>query len=102
MLAKFANFVHFCITLTTKWPKFTVLQYFATKLGRFTNFNMLFRASVKDFDFFAKMKIQFKRGMVHSYLTGGVQIFLRGCIGYQRGYLGSDLLKTPCIDRFRS
>ena len=27
---------------------------------------MLFLAVVKDFDFFAKMKIQFKRGMVHS------------------------------------
>ena len=26
---------------------------------------MLFLAVVKDFDFFAKMKIQFKRGMVH-------------------------------------
>ena len=44
---------------------FHVLQYFATKLGSFTNFNMLFLAVVKDFDFFAKMKIQFKRGMVH-------------------------------------
>ena len=44
---------------------FHVLQYFVTKLGSFTNFNMLFLASVKDFDFFAKMKIQFKRGMVH-------------------------------------
>ena len=29
------------------------------------HFNMLFLAVVKDFDFFAKMKIQFKRGMVH-------------------------------------
>ena len=44
---------------------FNVLQYFATKLGNFTNFNMLFLAAVKDFDFFAKMNIQFKRGMVH-------------------------------------
>ena len=44
---------------------FRILQYFATKLGNFTNFNMLFLAVVKDFDFFAKMKIQFKRGMVH-------------------------------------
>ena len=44
---------------------FHVLQHFATKLGNFTNFNMLFLAVVKDFDFFAKMKIQFKRGMVH-------------------------------------
>ena len=43
----------------------TFLQYFATKLGSFTNFNMLFVAVVKDFDFFAKMKIHFKRGMVH-------------------------------------
>ena len=41
------------------------LQHFATKLGNFTNFDMLFLAVVKDFDFFAKMKIQFKRGMVH-------------------------------------
>ena len=31
----------------------------------FTNFNMRFLAVVKDFDFFAKMKIQFNRGMVH-------------------------------------
>ena len=37
---------------------FNVLQYFATKLGNFTNFNMLFLAVVKDFDFFAKMKIR--------------------------------------------
>ena len=71
------NFVYFCITLTTKWPNFLqnlqtlkayishVLQYFATKRGSFTNFNMLFLVVVKDFDFFAKMKIQFKRGMVH-------------------------------------
>ena len=48
---------------------------FATKLGNFTNFNMLFLAVVKDFDFFAKMKIHFKRGMVHSWeghiLSGG-------------------------------
>ena len=42
-----------------------VLQHFATKLDNFTNFDMLFPAVVKDFDFFAKMKIQFKRGMVH-------------------------------------
>ena len=34
-------------------------------IGNFTNFDMLFLAVVKDFDFFAKMKIQFKRGMVH-------------------------------------
>ena len=44
---------------------FHVLQYFATKLGNFTNFDTLFLVLVKDFDFFAKMKIQFKRGMVH-------------------------------------
>ena len=47
---------------------FRILQHFATKLGNFTNFDMLFLAVVKDFDFFAKMKIQFKRGMVHSPL----------------------------------
>ena len=45
---------------------FRILQHFATKLGNFTNFNMLFLAVVKDFVFFAKMKIQFKRGMDHS------------------------------------
>ena len=44
---------------------FRILQYFATKLGNFTNFKMLFLAVVNDFAFFAKMKIQFKRGMVH-------------------------------------
>ena len=44
---------------------FRILQHFGTKLGNFTIFNMLFLAVVKDFDFFAKMKIQFKRGMVH-------------------------------------
>ena len=44
---------------------FRVLQYFATKLGNFTNFKMLFLAVVKDFALFAKMKIQFKRGIVH-------------------------------------
>ena len=44
-----------------------ILKYFATKLGNFTNFKMLFLALavVKDFAFFAKMKIQFKRGTVH-------------------------------------
>ena len=46
---------------------FRILQHFATKLGNFTNFNMLFLAVVKGFDFFAKMKIQFKRGMVHGF-----------------------------------
>ena len=46
---------------------FRILQHFATKLGSFTNFNMHFLAVVKDFDFFAKMKIQFKRGMVHLF-----------------------------------
>ena len=45
---------------------FRILQYFATKLGNFTNFKMLFLAVVRDFAFFfGKMKIQFKRGMVH-------------------------------------
>ena len=53
---KFANFA------SVYFPYFTT---FATKLGNFTNFNMLFLAVVKDLDFFAKMKIQFKRGMVH-------------------------------------
>ena len=43
---------------------FRILQYFATKLGNFTNFNILFLAVVKDFDFFCI--IQFKRGMVYS------------------------------------
>ena len=38
---------------------------FATKFGNFTNIKMLFLAAVKDFVFFAKMKIQFKRGIVH-------------------------------------
>ena len=50
MLAKFANFVYFCITLTIKRRKF--------------NFKMLFLAGVKA-AFFVKMKIQFKREMVH-------------------------------------
>ena len=45
---------------------FHILQSFATKLGNFTNFKMLFLAVVKYFAFFAKMKIQFKRGIVHS------------------------------------
>ena len=44
---------------------FLILQHLATKLANFTNFNMLFLAVVKDFDFFAKMNIQFRRGMVH-------------------------------------
>ena len=43
---------------------FRILQYFATKLDNITNFNMLFLAVVKDFAF-AKMKIQFKMGMVN-------------------------------------
>ena len=67
------KFSHFVVSVIQKYTKFVnlqayifhVLQYFATKLGSFTNFNMLFLALVKDFDFFAKMKIQFKRGMVH-------------------------------------
>ena len=40
---------------------FPILQHFATKLGNFTNFELLFLAVVKD----SKMKIQFKRGMAH-------------------------------------
>ena len=56
----------FCILLYYAYHKMAELPMnFATKLVSFTNFNMLFLASVKDFDFFAKMKIQFKRGMVH-------------------------------------
>ena len=53
---KFANFasVYF----------FRILQHFATKLGNFTDFKMLFLAVVKGFILFAKMKIQFKRGIV--------------------------------------
>ena len=96
MLAKFANFVYFCITLTTKWPTFgefppfcgkrntkvykicklckrifcIFLQHFATKLGNFTNFDILFLAVARDFDFLAKMKIRFKRGMVHCLKFG--------------------------------
>ena len=41
---KFANFASVYI--------FRILQYFATKLGNFTNFNTLFLAVVKDFAFF--------------------------------------------------
>ena len=66
-------------SLTTKWPKFTgsvkafplaiqniqnsqtsqayifrILQHFATKLGNFTDFQMLFLTVVKDFAFFCK------------------------------------------------
>ena len=52
---------------------FRILQHFATKLGNFTNFNMLFLAVVKDFDFFAKMKIQFKRGMAIQSASCGVK-----------------------------
>ena len=50
----------------TKFAIFCILQHFPTKLGNFTNFDILFLTVVKDFDFFAKMKIQFKRGMVQS------------------------------------
>ena len=42
---KFANFA------SVYFPCFTI---FATKLGSFTNFNMLFLAAVKDFDFLQK------------------------------------------------
>ena len=67
------NFGHFVVSVIRKCTKFAnfasvyfrILQHFATKLGSFTNFYMLLLAVVKDFDFFAKMKIQFKRGMVH-------------------------------------
>ena len=67
------KFGHFVVSVIQKYTKFAnfasvyfhVLQYFASKLGSFTNFNMLFLTVVEDFDFFAKMKIQFKRGMVH-------------------------------------
>ena len=38
-----------------------ILQYFATKLGSFTNFKMLFVAVVTDFVLFTKMRSQFKR-----------------------------------------
>ena len=67
------NFGHFVVSVnksvqnlqTSQAYIFRILQHFATKLGNFTNSNMLFLAVVKDFDFFTKMKIQFKRGMVH-------------------------------------
>ena len=67
------NFRHFVVSVIQKYTNFQtsqayifrILQHFATKRGNFTNFNMLFLAVVKDFDFFAKMQIQFKRGMVH-------------------------------------
>ena len=67
------NFRHFVVSVIQKYTKFAnsqayifrILQHFATKLGNFTNFNMLFLAVVKDFDFVAKMMIQFKRGIVH-------------------------------------
>ena len=55
---KFANFA------SVYFPCFTIFRH---QLGSFTNFNMLFLPVVKDFDFFAKMKIQFKRGMVHCF-----------------------------------
>ena len=85
-LATFANFVYFCITHGKALPQngrispevvhiqnlqtlqayiLRILQFFATKLGNFTNFKMLFLAVLKDFAFFANLKIQFKRGMVH-------------------------------------
>ena len=67
------NFGHLVVSVIQKCENlqtsqayiFRILQHFAIKLGNFTNFDMLFLASVKDFDFFAKMKIRFKRGMVH-------------------------------------
>ena len=53
------NFKNFA---SVYFPYFTTFRH---QTWQFTNFNMLFLAVVKDFDFFAKMKIQFKRGMVH-------------------------------------
>ena len=47
---------------------FRILQYFATKLCNFPNFEMFFLAVVKDFAFFENIKIQFKRGMVHWFV----------------------------------
>ena len=44
---------------------FLSLQYFATKLGNFTNLKMLFLAVVKDLVIFAKIRIQCKREMVY-------------------------------------
>ena len=37
---------------------------------------MLFLSVVKDFDFFAKMKIQFKRGMVHYMLKKCINLII--------------------------
>ena len=67
-MAEFTGSAFSCVI--QKYTKFfiqnrRISQYFATKLGNFTNFKMLFLAVIKDFAFFAKMKIQFKRGMVH-------------------------------------
>ena len=66
------NFRRFVVSVIQKCTKFAnfasvYFPYFTTfrQLGSFTNFNMLFLAVVKDFAFFAKMKIQFKRRMVH-------------------------------------
>ena len=42
-----------------------ILQYFVTKLGNFTNFNVLCLAVVIDFGVFCYRKIQYKRVMVH-------------------------------------
>ena len=66
------NFRHFVVSVIQKCTKFAnfasvYFPYFTTfrhQTWQFTNFNMLFLAVV-DFDFFAKMKIQLKRGMVH-------------------------------------
>ena len=74
--AEVANFVYFSITHEkpyTKWQKFAnfanvYFSYFATfrhQTWQFYKFEMLFLAVVGDFAFFAKMKIQFKRGIVH-------------------------------------
>ena len=69
------NFGHFVVSVILLYYKicklrkriFSVFYNISPpiKHGNFTNFNVLFLAVVKDFDFFAKMKIQFERGMVH-------------------------------------
>ena len=57
------NFRHFVVSVIQKYTKFAnfasvYIPYFTT-FRNFTNFDVLFLAVVKDFDFFAKMKIQF-------------------------------------------
>ena len=66
---KFSHFVVSVIQKYTKLANFASVYFPCFTIFRhqtFTNFNMLFLASVKGFDIFAKMKIQFKRGMVNS------------------------------------